>query len=65
MAMAHFSQTKKSAVLEPRTGHFRGLVGFEAKGLTFEAKDFKMCHRDQKRPRGLHLCCLFLDLKYR
>ena len=37
---------QKSAVLEPRTGHFRGL-GFETK-----AKDLKMCIR------GLHLCLL-------
>ena len=35
-----FLTIKKSAVLEPRTGHFQGLVGF---------KDFKMC------PRGLRL----------
>ena len=32
--------------------NFRGL---EAKDLTFEAKDFKMCPRGQGRPRGLHL----------
>ena len=33
---------------------FRGLAGFKAKDLTFEAKakDFKMCHR------GLRLCYL-------
>ena len=37
-----FNNSKKSAVLEPRTGAI-----FE--DLTFEAKDFKMC------PRGLHL----------
>ena len=30
---------------EPRTGHFQGLVGFEA-------KDFKMCPRGQGRPQG-------------
>ena len=38
----------------PRAGHFRGLAGFKAKDLTFEAKakDFKTC------PRGLHLCYL-------
>ena len=52
--MAHCKQIKKSAVLEPRTDQFRGLVGFEAK-----AKDFKMCPRGrprgQGRPRGLHL----------
>ena len=42
---------KNNAVLEPRIGHFRGLVGFEAKAkdLSFEAKNFKMC------PRELHL----------
>ena len=38
-------------VLEPETGHFRGLVGSEA-------KDFKMCLRGQGRPRELHLWCL-------
>ena len=42
-----FDESKNSAVLEPWTGHFRGLVGVEAK-----AKDFKMCPRGQ----GLHLC---------
>ena len=56
-----FNQSKNNAVLEPRKGHFRGLVGFEAKAkdLSFEAKtkakDFKMCPRGQKRPRGPHL----------
>ena len=46
-----FHQSKNNLVLEPRTGHFRGPVGFEAKDFSFEAKvkDFKMC------PRGLHL----------
>ena len=29
MTLAHFQQVKISAVVEPRTGHFRGLVGFE------------------------------------
>ena len=50
----HFNQSKNNVVLEPRTGHFRGLVGFEAKtkDLSFEAKakDLKMCSRG--RPRG-------------
>ena len=58
-----FSQSKNNAVLEPKTGHFQGLVGFEAKAkdlsfevqvedLSFEAKamDLKMC------PGGFHLC---------
>ena len=44
---------KNKAVLEQRTGYFRGLVGFKA-------KDFKMCLRErprgQERTRGLHLC---------
>ena len=31
-----FNKSKSSAVLGPRTGHFRGFVGFEA-------KDFKKC----------------------
>ena len=35
-----FNPSKKNALLEPRTGHFWGLVGFEAKAkdLSFEAK---------------------------
>ena len=60
MTLAHFQQLKNSAVLEPRTGHFRGFTVFEAKSkdLTFDAMatDFKLC------PRGLHLCCDFLFL---
>ena len=34
------------------------LVGFEAKAkdLRFEAKNFKMCPRRHRLPRGLHLC---------
>ena len=54
----NFSNSKNSAVLEPRTGQFSRTWGLEAqaKDLTFEAKakDFKMC------PRGLHLCDLTL-----
>ena len=54
MTLAHFQQ-----VLEPKTGFFRGLAGFEAKakGLTFEAKakDFKLSPRGRGLPRGLHL----------
>ena len=34
-------------VLELRTGHFRGLAGFEAK-----AKDLKLCPQGQGHPRG-------------
>ena len=41
---------KNSAVLKPRTGHFGGLAGFEAKDLIFKAKNFKLY------PRALHLC---------
>ena len=54
--MAHFLKNQKSAVLEPRTVPFRGLVGFEAlaKDLIFKAKDFKMCPLG--RPQGLYLC---------
>ena len=50
MAMDHFQQFNVLG----QAGHFRGLAGFKAKDLTFEAKakDFKMCHR------GLRLCCL-------
>ena len=48
-------QSKNNAVLKPRTGHFRGLVVFEAKAedLSFEAKakDFKMCPRGSPRGR--------------
>ena len=55
MTLAHFEQTKNSAVLQPRTGHFRGLAGFGAKDLTVEAKDFKCCLRGQGRRRKLHL----------
>ena len=40
-----FNQSKNNAVLEPRTGNFCGIVGFEVKDLSFEAKDFKMCPR--------------------
>ena len=36
-------KSKNSALLEPRTGHFRELADFEA-------KDFQL------HPRGLHLC---------
>ena len=36
-------KSKNSALLEPRTAHFRGLADFEA-------KDFQL------HPRGLHLC---------
>ena len=47
-----FDKSKNSAVLEPRTGSFLELAGFEAnaKDLTFEAKNFKLCSRE------LHLC---------
>ena len=51
-----FNESKNNAVLDPRTGHFRGLVGFEAKDLTFEAKDLSFKAKDFKMcPRGLHL----------
>ena len=51
-----FNQSKKNAVLETRTGHFRGLEGFEVKvkDLSFETKaktkDLKICPRCQRRP---------------
>ena len=42
-----FHPIKNNAVLEPRTGHFQRLVGFETKIVRFEAKanamDIKMC----------------------
>ena len=55
------NQSKNNAIPEPRTGHFRGLVGFEAKAknLTFEGKaetkDLKMSLRGLGRPRELLL----------
>ena len=57
MTMSHFYKSKKSAVLEPRTGHFRRLVDFKAKDLSFEAKakNFNVCPRGQARLRGLLL----------
>ena len=52
-----FNQSKSNAVLEPRTGNFRGLASLEAKDLSFEvkAKDIKVCPRGQGRSRELHL----------
>ena len=42
-----FNESKNSAVLEPTTGYFRGLLSFEAqaKDLNFQtnAEDFKIC----------------------
>ena len=49
-ASQNFSNSKNTAVLEPRTGQFSRTWGLEAK-----AKDFKICPRGQGRPRGLHL----------
>ena len=43
-----FNQSRNNAILEPRAGHFRGHVAFEA-------KDFKMCPRGREYSRGLHL----------
>ena len=37
-----FNHSKNNAVLEPRTGYFRGLKGFEA-------KDLKVCPRGRPR----------------
>ena len=39
------NESKTSAVLEPRTGHFQGLVGFEVKAKT---------SKFQEHPQGLH-----------
>ena len=50
----NFNGSKNSALIESRAGLFSRTWGFEAKDLTFEAKDFKMCPRGQGRPRGLH-----------
>ena len=47
--------TSQKIVLISRKEHFRGLACFKAKDLTFGAKDFKLCPRGQRRPRGLHL----------
>ena len=64
----NFNDSKNSAVLEPRTGQFSRTLGLEAKAknLTFEAKakDFKMCPRGQRRPRGLHLCKILINQCY-
>ena len=49
-APQNFNNSKNSAVLEPRTGQFSRTWGLEAKDLTFEAKNFKMCPRGQGRP---------------
>ena len=53
-----FNQSKNNAFPQPRAGHFRRPL--EAKDLSFEAKDLKMCPRGrprgQGRPLGLHLC---------
>ena len=61
MTLADFQQFNKRCCppAKDRTGHFRGLAGFEAKDLTIEAKakDFKLC------PRGLHLCSNNSDTK--
>ena len=57
-----FNQSKNNAVLEPRTGHFRKLVGLEGKtkhlSCEAKAKAFKMYPRGRSRdhkisPRGL------------
>ena len=46
-----FNQSQNNAALEPRTGHFRGLVRFEAKAKDLsKAKDLKMF--PQGRPRS-------------
>ena len=37
-----FNQSKNNAVLEPRTGHFQGLVGFEVKTK-------ELCGQDQSQ----------------
>ena len=67
-APLNFNNSKNSAVLEPRTGQFLRTWGLEAKAkdLTFEAKakDFKICTRGQRRPRGLHLCQSFYAWKH-
>ena len=53
-----FNNPKNRAVLEPKTGQFSRIWGFEAKvkDLTFKAKvkSFEMCPQGQGRPRGLH-----------
>ena len=61
-----FNLSKNNAVLEPRTGHFRGFEGYRGRGqdrLTpAKAKDFKMCPRGQGRLREVHLCCTYYDI---
>ena len=51
-----FTQSKNNAVLQPRAEHFQGLVGFKAKDLSVDAKDFKVC------PQELHLCLLHMHV---
>ena len=41
-----FYESKTNTVIELRKGHFRGLVAFEAKDLSIEAKDFKRVLED-------------------
>ena len=55
LVMFLFHESKNNIVLEPRSGHFRGLVGFEAKAkdLSFKVKDFKMCPRGPGRSSRL------------
>ena len=51
--MFFFQPIKNNAVLDPRTEHFWGLVGFETKA---KPKHFKMCPRGQIHPSGLLFC---------
>ena len=44
--------TSQKIVLSSRKGHFRGLAGFKAKDLNFEAKDFKLCPIGRSRGHG-------------
>ena len=45
-----FSTNQKIALSSAENRAFRGLAVFEAKDVTFEAKNIKLC------PQGLHLC---------
>ena len=65
-----FHKSKINAVLEPKTGNFWGVIGFEvkAKNLSFEAKDLKMCSRQLLLMRNItsfrFFYAIFLDLSF-
>ena len=56
LCLVIFLSTDQNVVVEPRTGHFRELVRFEAKtkaeDLSPKAKDFKKCPRGRPWSRA-------------